>query len=155
MTLEDLREAAAPVRAAKARQIVARLDYLRGLRQMVQQATQADVGHVLGVTQPAVSLLLKDEAKLPAVPEGFHGGDPEEIITRFTAGELTREQVIDELVRWPYAKSSELDGPLDDIFVTAPGSFDMVVRAARRGVLPMDVYDEILRRSQAPLDAAS
>lgn len=80
---------------------------------------------------------------------------PEEIITRFTAGELTREQVVDELVRWPYAKSSELDGPLDDIMVTAPGSFDVVVQAMYRGALPIDVYDEILRRSQTPLDAAN
>lgn len=155
MTLEDLREAAAPVRAARARQIVARLDYLRGLRGMVQRATQVEVARVLRISQPAVSMALKDEAKLPVVPEGFHGGDPEEIITRFAAGDITREQVIDELVRWPYAKSSELDGPLDDIMVTAPGSFDVVVQAMYRGTLPIDVYDEILRHSQPPLDAAS
>lgn len=155
MTMEQLREAAAPLRAARARQAVARLDYLRGVRHLVGQATQVEVARVLGVSQPAVSMALKDEAKLPVVPAGFHGGDPEEIIARFAAGELSREQVVDELLRWPYAKSSELDGPLDDIMVTAPGSFDVVVQAMYRGVLPIDVYDEILRRSQTPLDAAS
>lgn len=146
MLIEQLREAVIPLYAARARQAVARLDYLRGIRQLSLEATQVDIGHVLGISQSAVSQALKDEARLAPVPEGFNGADPEEIIQRFSAGEISREQVVDELARWPYAPSDELDGPLDDIIGDVPGSFAVVVRAARTGLLPGDVYDEILDR---------
>lgn len=101
-----------------------------------------------GVRAEVDALALKgaEEARLAPVPEEFHGADPEAIINLFAAGEISREQVVDELARWPYAPSDELDGPLDDILVEVPGSFDVVVRAARTGLLPGDVYDEILDR---------
>jgi len=71
-----------------------------------------------------------------------------------TTGEITREQIIDELLRWPYKKSDELEGPWDDLLVTVPGSFDDVEDAVHQGLLPGDIYDEILRRYNA-VDTAS
>jgi DNA-binding transcriptional regulator YdaS (Cro superfamily) len=154
MSIEQLEKAAAPLRAARARQMVARWDYLRGVRGLAGQATQVELARVLGISQPAVSKALKEESSLPAVPAGFHGGSPAEIIARFTAGEITREQIIDELLRWPYKASDELEGPWDDLLVTVPGSFDDVEDAVHQGLLPGDVYDEILRRYNA-VDTAS
>lgn len=155
MTPEQLQKAAAPLRAARARQVVGRLDYLRGVGRLKGQVTQVDLAQALGITQSAVSQALREEAKLPRVPEGFHGGDPEEIIQRFTAGYLTREQVIDELARWPYAPDIPLDGPLDDLLIDTPGSFDVVADALSSGQLPGDVYDAILDRLETRIDPAS
>lgn len=155
MSIEQLQKAVVPLHAARARQAVARLDYLRGMRRLTVEATQVDLARALGISQPAVSQALKEEARLAPVPEGFHGGDPEEIIQRFAAGEISREQVVDELARWDYPPGDELDGPLDDIIGEVPGSFDVVVRAARTGVLPGDVYDAILDRYNDEIDSAS
>lgn len=155
MSIDQLQQAVVPLFAHRARQEVARKDYLRGLRALALEATQVDLARALGVSQPAVSQALGDEARLAPVPAGFHGGDPEEIIQRFAAGELDRDQVIDELARWDYAPSDELDGPLDDILVEVPGSFDVVVRAARTGILPADVYDAILDRYDEQIDTTS
>lgn len=146
MKTEGLRKAVAPLHAARARQTVARLDYLRGVRGLSGQVTQVELARVLGISQPAVSKALKEEASLPPVPAGFHGADPAEIIARFAAGDITRDQVVDELVRWPYLPSDELDGPLDDLLFYVPGSFDDVECAMSAGVLPGDVYTEILDR---------
>lgn len=153
----DLQSAAGALRAARARQSVARLDYLRGLRDVTRSglATQSAIARELGISQSAVSQNLQEEAKLPPVLDGFHGADPQEVIARFAAGDLSREQVVDELVRWPYAPSDELDGPMDDVLVNVRGSFDDVEDAAVSGVLPADVYGEILARLAEQNDTSS
>lgn len=152
MTIEQLQKAAVPLHAARARQTVARLDYLRGVRGLSGQATQTELARVLGVSQPAISKALKESSTLPPVLEGFHGADPSEIIARFAAGDITREQVVDELSRWPYKPTDKLDGPLDDILGYVPGSLDDLARAMSAGILPADVYVEILDRLE---DAAA
>lgn len=146
MTIEQLQQAAVPLHAARARQTVARLDYLRGIRRLLGQTTQTELARVLGVSQPAISKALKESSTLPPVLEGFHGADPAEIIARFAAGDMTREQVVDELARWPYKPTDKLDGPLDDIVGYVPGSSEDLARAMSAGILPADVYVEILDR---------
>ncbi|WP_143556664.1 helix-turn-helix domain-containing protein [Sanguibacter antarcticus] len=127
------------LRAARARQAVARLDYLRGVRALSRRVTQVELARVLGVSQSAVSRTLSEEAKIPPVRAGFHGGGPVEVIQRFMTGELSREQVVDELVSWPYeqAVATGVEGP------PIGGSFDDVVRCVHEGLLPPDLYDAV------------
>jgi len=153
MSIEQLQKAAVPLHAARARQTVARLDYLRGVRRLLSgQASQTELARVLGVSQPAISKALKESSMLPPVLDGFHGADPSEIIARFAAGDMTREQVVDELARWPYKPTDKLDGSLDDVGGYVPGSLDDLARAMSAGILPADVYVEILDRLE---DAAA
>ncbi|WP_230402285.1 helix-turn-helix domain-containing protein [Sanguibacter suaedae] len=150
--VDDLQSAIGSLRAARARQSVARLDFLRGLRAVTHSglATQSAIARELGISQSAVSQNLQEEAKLAPVREGFHGSDPQEIIMRFAAGDLSREQVVDELSRWPYLPSDGLEGPMDDLLVTVRGSFDDVEDAVVSGALPRHVYDEVLTRVTRP-----
>lgn len=115
---------------------MALLDYLRGVRGLLSgQASQTELARVLGVSQPAISKALKGSSMLPPVLEGFHGADPSEIIARFAAGDMTREQVVDELSRWPCRPTGKPDGALDDL-----------AQAMSVGVLLTGVYVEIFDR---------
>ncbi|UNX53942.1 hypothetical protein MF406_13335 [Georgenia sp. TF02-10] len=80
----------------------------------------------------------------PALPEGFTGASPYEIAERFAVRELTREQVVDELTRWPYDPSPTSDG-YDALIVNQSGthSWGEVERAADDGLIDEDIYDEI------------
>lgn len=91
------------VRRLRHRHIIDRLDYLRGLRQLASGMTQADLARELGLTQPSISSALKSAAKIADPPAGFSGASVYEIAQRFTAGELTREDLVDQLSRWPDA----------------------------------------------------
>jgi len=145
----QLKDEVVRLRTLQARERLARADYVRGVHQLSLELSERQVSVALTAPREAIQAALEEAAQLPPVPDGFHGGDPTEIINRFATGQITREQVIDELVRWTYEPSDQLDGPLDDILVSVPGSFDDVVRAVYRGLLPGDVYDEILHRAQA------
>lgn len=133
------------------------MDFLHALRDVTRSGLviQGAIARELGISQSAVSQNLEEEAKLAPVPEGLHGADPQEIIARFAAGELTREHVVDELVGWPYAPSDEFEGRMDDLLVTVRGSFDDVEDAAVSGALPADVYGEILARLAERNDTAN
>jgi hypothetical protein len=72
--------------------------------------TQADLARALGLTQPSISSALKSAAKIADPPAGFSGASVYEIAQRFTAGELSRDELIDQLSRWPESSGSEHGG---------------------------------------------
>ncbi|PPH42791.1 hypothetical protein C5D09_15430 [Rathayibacter sp. AY1C9] len=83
-------------------------------------------------------------AALPHVRSGFFGATPYGIAQRFAAGELTREQAVDELGRRRYRPGSPSDG--FDWTTLDPGEFEEVRRALSDGLLDAAMYDEILDR---------
>ena len=144
------------LRAARARQPVARLDFLRGLRGVTRSglATQSAITRELGISQSAVSRNLQEEAKVALVLEGFmvlnrrrsfRGSLP--VTDRMSKSSMS--------LRWPYSPSDELDGPMDDLLVTVRGSFDDVEDAAVSGVLPAEVYGEIRVRLREQNETSS
>ncbi len=78
---------------------------LRQVNEFVEAGdlTQLAVGEALGISQPAVSKSLKKAKIEPCVPEGFSGSEPREIVELYVVGEISRDQMIDELSRWDCA----------------------------------------------------
>ncbi|SDS71865.1 MarR family transcriptional regulator [Microlunatus soli] len=127
------------VRQLRHRHILDRLDYLRGLRRLADGMTQTDLARALGLTQPSISSALKSAAKVADLRPGFSGAGPYEIAQRYVAGELDRDQLIDELARWvPDPTVRAVDNPAD------PNS--EMRKAVRDGLLDEDAYRMVLAR---------
>ena len=130
------------VRRLRHRHIIDRLDYLRGLRRLAAGMTQADLARELGLTQPSISSALKSAAKVADPPAGFSGASMYEIAQRFTAGELGRDELVDQLSRWP-------DGPaLDRLsgLKKEHGPLRELSKALRDGLLDQSAYRAVLDR---------
>lgn len=129
MTITSPDRAPALARRALAREDLGRLDYLRALREAVQQGLpQRDIARALHITQSAISqALTKAESRgVKAIPEGFSGASPYEIAERYAAGEIDRDEMIRQLSAWPYVKAlgeafdrGLIDGEACDIILDA------------------------------------
>ena len=135
-------------RRLRSRRAVDGLDYLRVLRRLSGSMTQTDLAQSLGMTQPSISSALKSAAKVPEPREGFSGASPYEIAQRFAAGEIDRDQLVDELTRWEYVPMPHTDG-YDDLLILPEGTFREVARARRDGLIDGETYDVILHASHA------
>ncbi|WKK70473.1 hypothetical protein Q0F99_11405 [Rathayibacter oskolensis] len=132
------------VRRLRSRQVVTRVSYLRELRRAAQDTTQTQLARLIGISQPSVNSALKSAAAVPDVRPGFSGASTYEIAQRYDAGELTREQTIDELGRWSYRSGSSTDG--FDWSTADAGEFADVERAFSEHLIDAEMYDEILDR---------
>jgi DNA-binding transcriptional regulator YdaS (Cro superfamily) len=140
-TIED-------VRRLRAREEVSRIDYLRGLGAVLEGHSQMEVARGLGISQPAVSQSLRAVRRVGDPRPGFSGASVGEVIDRYVAGLLSREQVVDELGRWDYAPrtwrpSSELDAYPE----FEPGTWDEVDRAHGLGLIDDAIYYAALELS--------
>jgi len=141
-------------RRLRSRRVVDGLDYLRVLRRLSGSMTQTDLAQSLGVTQPTISAALKSAAKVAEPREGFSGASAYEIAQRFAAGEIDRDQLVDELARWDYVPTPRTDG-YDDLLIIPEGTFEEVARACRDGLIDGETYDVILHASAARRRATS
>lgn len=132
------------VRRLRSRLQVTRMSYLRALRVVAEGVTQVQLAREIGISQPSVNSALKSAAAVLDVRPGFSGATPYEIAQRFDAGELTREQVVDELGRWDYRPGSPSDGY--DWSTYDAGEFAEVERAHTEHLIDDGTYDEILVR---------
>lgn len=132
------------VRRLRSRELVTHVSYLRALRTAAQDTTQTQLASRIGISQPSVNSALKSAAAVPDVRPGFSGATAYEIAQRFDAGELSREQVVDELGRWDYRPGSPSDGY--DWSTFDPGEFAEVERAHTEHLIDDATYDEILIR---------
>ena len=139
----DVRQELNKFRLLRYRQAVERRDAVRVVAVAATQMTQTEIAHTLGISQPAVSDMVKKAPRL-AIPEGFSGAGPYEIAQRYAAGLIDRAQVIDELSRWEYAPTQPTDG-VDWVTADDPEqTFAAVVRAADDGLLDDATYEAIL-----------
>lgn len=131
---------------ARRRKEIDELDYRRSLRRLGDAGyTQKQIGEWLGIAQPSVLSALRTAAKVPMPLDGFSGATPDEICQRYAGGLISREQLVDELTRFPYAKGGETDG-YDSLIVDPPGTWSEVSDAVRRGLIEDDVYEEVFNR---------
>ena len=72
--------------------------------------TQVELARGLGLSQPTISDALKTAARVPEPRPGFSGADPYEIAQRYAAGDLTREELVEELSPWEYRPGQPTDG---------------------------------------------
>lgn len=104
---------------------------------------QADIAQIIGISQPALSKALKGAQSVPEPAEGFSGASPYEILLRFDAGLLSREQLIDELSRWDYPTYEPAD-PDGDYTPSNAGTEADITRALDEGILDDELYMEIV-----------
>jgi hypothetical protein len=123
----------------------------RALRAAVNDAALAgasaiEVARGLRVTRPEAEDLLAELARERG-PDGHLPDDPYTIAERYAVGELPRERMLELLSGWEYPAERE-DREWDEIRVKPEGAFnDTVGRALRDGLLRVEDYDEILRRT--------
>lgn len=135
--------AVAAVVRLRHRQRVDRLDELRAVRVLSKTMSQTELAKVLAISQPSVNKALKAAAKVPDVRENFSGATPYEIAQRYAAGQIDRDQLVDELGRWQYARTPATDG-VDWLADEPEGTFEEVGRALDEGLIDEDTYTAIL-----------
>lgn len=121
------------------------LDYRREVIQLGKTYSQRQIGRWLGIAQPSVQKTLKAAAKDPVLIEGFSGATPYEICQRYAAGLMKREQLVDELTRFPYTEGDKTDS-YDSLTVDPGGAWAEVSTAVRRGLIEDDVYESVFKR---------
>lgn len=146
MTTIDYAIEAGRARTLRQRVNLDQLDYRRELARLASLGgTQRQLSKVLGISQPSLSTALKTAQKVPPARAGFSGADPYEVCQRYSVGELTREQLIDELTRWEYATPAKREHDyFDDLRFATPGSFDDVGQAFDDGLIDAEAYDIVL-----------
>ncbi|OUE31502.1 hypothetical protein BFL35_04715 [Clavibacter michiganensis] len=77
--------------------------------------------------------------------EGFSGATPLEICERYAVGLLDREQLVDELTRFPYVPLEKADG-WDDLVVNPRGTWMDLSIARGEKLIDTDVYREVFDR---------
>jgi hypothetical protein len=138
MTIAEIPDGVREALRFKHRADVAVLDRRRAERRLVEDGySPAQVSQWLNVPEAEVA----EDVPMPL--EGFSGATPKEICERYAAGEISREQLVEELGRFPYAPRSETDG-YDWLPLDPPGSFAEVEQASFRGLIGTDEYDAIL-----------
>lgn len=137
-------DAKAAVRA-RLRKDIDELDYRRELVLLSKRYSQREISGFLGIAQPSVSSALKTAQNLSMPIENFSGATAEEICRRYGAGFMTREQLVDELARFPYVKGGATDG-YDSLVVDPPGAWSEVADAVRWGLIDEGIYEEVFNR---------
>lgn len=70
---------------------------------------------------------------------------PYELCQHYANGLLSRAQLVDALVAYPYTSGGQTDG-YDSLIVDPPGTWSEVSDAARRGLIDEGIYAEVFIR---------
>lgn len=123
---------------------LAELDFHRALNTAARAGVDnRELAEAARLSTRELTIALRSTRARRDVAEGFSGSDPYEIAQRYVAGEIDRDQVIEELRRWPYAPLPEV-GPLDDYAPDAPGSSEDLSAAYHRGLIDRTIMKEVL-----------
>jgi hypothetical protein len=134
-------------RRARARREVGSIDYARAVRRALRdtRVSQVRLAQLLHVSQPTLSEMSRRDVQEPLA--GFCGATPYEIAQRYAAGDIDRDQMLEELIRYPYLPTPHSDG-YDSLLVFEPGMFEDVAQAARDGLIDDETYDDILEHAE-------
>lgn len=134
------------VRQLRSRRDLLELEIRREVKQFRRDGlSERKIAALVEVSQPTIHKMLEVAEKDPDPPEGFKGATPLEICQRYDAGEFDRDELVDQLTRFPYAKGGKTDG-YDDLIVDPPGTWSEVSAAFRRGLIDEDVYEDVFNR---------
>ena len=106
--------------------------------------TQVQMAEALGLSQPAVAKALKSAASTPDVLSGFSGASVMEVCQRFAAGFIDRDQVVHELVAWPYVDEGSFD-EFGEYTGPVSGTVDDLSVARGLGFIDDGVYADVLQ----------
>lgn len=147
---ESPREAEPGSRLLRARELldVASLDYKRELKEARKEMTQAQMARVLRVSQPAVAKALQRAEKVPDAVAEFKAASPHEVCQRYAAGLIDRDEVIRELVAWPY-RSAPTVNEFGELEGETAGTFTDVENAVSFGLIDDSIYEEVFNQLTA------
>ena len=145
-TTEELAEQAKQIRILME---MKKLDHQRILLTLFERGLDPlAIAKLIRVSRPDVeaALVQAQEEKVEQARPGFSGASPREVCKRYAIGELTREQVIDELIRWEYKEIPEEEYDyFDDIRPIVRGSFQDVESAEYNKLIDLEIYGEVVR----------
>lgn len=139
MDLED------PVVQAERRQALKRLaqrsvsdlDERRAAKRLLDLGcSQREIAEVLMTSQAKVHRMLKIIER----KGGVITVEPEEVILRAIAGEISRREMIDELKDFEYSLGTDAPYPHED---HVDGTWDQVLSAYARGLISKEEFDEV------------
>ncbi|MGU3586683.1 winged helix-turn-helix domain-containing protein [Rhodococcus sp. C26F] len=143
--------------AAELDEVAARLRLNnRALLRVVARAHKAGmrqraIEQHLDVSQATVHRLLRQSAENPTVLEPT----PAEIIDQRTAGQISTEQMMEQLLGWTFTFGTvpKAEGVATDAY--EPGSWDDVERAFYRGQLTEDELARLMDKNKDKLEQAA
>jgi hypothetical protein len=105
----------------------------------------------LDISQTTVHRLLRQSAETPEALEPT----PAEIIDRRTAGQISTEHMMEQLLNWTFTFGTvpKVDGVATDAY--EPGSWDDVERAFYRGQLTEDELGRLMDKNKDGLERAA
>jgi hypothetical protein len=125
------------------RRQVADREFRQALSQVANQLTDDQLMDELRCSFAEAKTALIQAKALPKQLDGFCDVGPYEIAQRYGAGLISREQMLEELQRFPYEPIGHTDGV--ETYINLPrNSFEGVRRALSAGMLDGETYDFIL-----------
>jgi DNA-binding transcriptional regulator YdaS (Cro superfamily) len=145
MTTIDLHAETRRARTLRQKLELDQMDYRREIARLSALGTQRELAQLLRISQPSLSGALKKAETVPPARPGFSGATPYEVCQRYAVGEITREQLVDELTRWEYVIPPKVEYDyFDDLREEPPGSFNDVLLARNAGLIDDDIYGRLL-----------
>jgi hypothetical protein len=113
-------------------------------------------GRPAGAPVRARCALFQSEGTTTDVLEGVimlsaDGATPYEIAQCYAAGEISRDQLVAELIRFPYLPTPRTNG-YDSLLVIPPGTVQDIVWAAEDGLLDDALYAELVKSIPPPAE---
>ncbi len=134
------------VRQLRSRRDLIELDIRREVKQLRRDGlSEREIAALVKVSQPTIHKMLEVADRDLDPLEGFKGATPLEICQRYDAGEFGRDELVDQLVRFPYAKGGKTDG-YDWLVVDPPGTWSEISQAVDRGFIDDDIYEAVFNR---------
>lgn len=131
---------------ARQRVEVDALDYKRTLKAAAGGMTQREMAALLGMSQPAVAKALQRAQGVPAVVGEFNAASPYEVCQRYAAGYIDREELVRQLVEWPY-KPTPWANEYGEYEESLDGTWEEVGDALRHELIDAATYDEVLMKT--------
>ena len=123
--------------------MVAELDYLRAVLRLAEEDLPlAQIAKPLHMSAFEVEMSFVQAADVTPVREGFAGASPYELCQRFATGELTRAELVGQLVQWSDGEVRALDEVRDHVELAfTHGLLDDSTHAAiRAAIWPTSSY---------------
>lgn len=131
---------------ARQRMEVDALDYKRTLKAAADGMSQREMAALLGMSQPAVAKALQRAQSVPAVVGEFNAASPYEVCQRYAAGFIDRDELVRQLVAWPY-KQTPWANEYGEYEESLEGTWEEVGDALRHELIDAATYDEVLRKT--------
>jgi len=131
---------------ARQRMEVDALDYKRTLKAAADGMSQREMAVLLGMSQPAVAKALQRAQSVPAVVGEFNAASPYEVCQRYAAGFIDRDELVRQLVAWPY-KPTPWANEYGEYEESLEGTWEEIGDALRHELIDAATYDEVLRKT--------